>query len=112
MLASPLAISAVAGCLGWPVPAADPQGDLTPSATPVLLVNSRHDPATAYPWARHVAAQLGPKATLITYEGWGHVVYDHTKCVSALVDRYLITLTPPAVGTSCPAVDPEPFGVG
>ena len=112
MLASPLAISAVAGCLGWPLPAADPQRDLTPAAAPVLLVNSRHDPATAYVWAQHVAEQLGPKATLVTYEGWGHVVYDHTKCVSELVDRYLIALTPPAAGTSCPAVDPEPFGVG
>jgi pimeloyl-ACP methyl ester carboxylesterase len=112
MLASPLAISAVAGCLGWPVPAADPQRDLSPAAAPVLLVNARHDPATAYAWARHVAAQLGPKATLITYDGWGHVVYDHTKCVSALVDGYLITLTTPPAGTSCPAVNPEPFGVG
>ena len=112
MLASPLAISAVAGCLGWPAPAADPQRDLTAATAPTLLVNARHDPATAYVWAQHVAAQLGPKATLITYEGWGHVVYDHTKCVSDLVDGYLIALTVPAPGTTCPAVDPEPFGVG
>ena len=112
MLASPLAISAVAGCLGWPVPAADPQRVLPPAVAPVLLVNSRHDPATAYAWAQHVAAQLGPKATLVTYEGWGHVDYDHTKCVSALVDRYLIALAMPAAGTSCPAVEPQPFGVG
>ena len=112
MLASPLAVSAVAGCLGWPVAPADPQRDLAPATAPVLLVNGRHDPATAYAWARHVAAQLGPEATLVTYEGWGHVAYRHTKCVRDLVDRFLIALVRPAAGATCPAIDPEPFGVG
>jgi pimeloyl-ACP methyl ester carboxylesterase len=112
ILASPLAVSATAGCLGWPTPAADPQAGLTPAAIPVMLVNAEHDPATAYPWAVHVTRQLGPRAVLLRYRGWGHVAYDKTKCVSGLIDHYLITLATPAPGTTCKAVDPEPFGVG
>ncbi len=112
ILASPLAISATAGCLGWPTPPADPQADLTPATIPVLLVNAVHDPATAYQWAAHVARQLGPKAVLLRYRGWGHVAYPKTKCVSGLVDHYLLTLGTPAPGSTCKPVDPEPFGVG
>ena len=78
----------------------------------MLLVNAVHDPATAYPWARHVAQQLGPNATLVSYQGWGHVVYNRTPCVAGAVDGYLIGLTSPAAGATCPPVEPEPFGVG
>jgi pimeloyl-ACP methyl ester carboxylesterase len=113
MLASPLAISATAGCLGWPTAPANPQRALTPSRMgPILLVNARHDPATSYLWARHVAEQLGPQATLFTYDGWGHVAYNRSTCISDVVDRYLIDRVRPAPRSTCPPVEPEPFGVG
>jgi pimeloyl-ACP methyl ester carboxylesterase len=112
MLASPLALSATAGCLGLSGTAADPQRDLEPASIPVLLLNSRHDPATAYVWAQHVAAQLGPRAVLLTYDGWGHVAYNRTPCVSDLVDAYLIDGVQPVPGTRCPGKLPDPFGVG
>lgn len=114
MLASPLALAATVGCLGWPVAPANPQRPLVvpPGAPPVLLIGSRHDPATAYVWAQRVAHQLRPVADLVTYEGWGHVVYNRSPCVAAAADAYLIGLkrTPP--GTACPAIEPSPFGVG
>ncbi|MFC7534659.1 alpha/beta hydrolase [Actinoplanes sp. GCM10030250] len=112
MLTSPLALTAVAGCLGWPRLPVNPQRAIQRATGPVLLVNSRHDPATAYTWARQVAMQLGPDARLLTYDGWGHVAYSHSTCVSRAVDRYLSDLTLPATGASCPAVEPEPYGVG
>ncbi|MGK5677984.1 alpha/beta hydrolase [Actinoplanes sp. URMC 104] len=114
MLISPLALNALTGCLGWPSPPDNPQRDPDPppGLGPVLLVNAVHDPATAYPWARRVAARLGHSASLLTYDGWGHVVYGKSPCVAGAVDRYLLTLRPVAPGTRCPAVDPEPFGVG
>jgi pimeloyl-ACP methyl ester carboxylesterase len=113
MLASPLALTAAVGCLGWPHPPADPQRPLGPARTgPVLLVNARHDPATAYAWAQHVARGLGPAATLVTYEGWGHVVYDRSPCTTGVVDGYLLTVRPPAAGTTCPGVLPPSSGVG
>jgi hypothetical protein len=40
------------------------------------------------------------------------VVYNASDCVSGHVDKYLTTLVPPAAGTSCPGIEPEPFGVG
>ncbi len=114
MLASPLAMAALSGCLGWPTAPANPQHALVPppGLPPVLLVGTRHDPATAYAWAAHVAQQFGPVAGLLTYEGWGHVVYNRSTCVSGEVDKYLITLARPPAGTTCPAVEPPPFGVG
>jgi pimeloyl-ACP methyl ester carboxylesterase len=112
MLASPLVLSATVGCLGWPAEPSDPQRDLRPVATPILVVNGRHDPVTAYAWAQHVAAQLGPAARLFTYDGWGHVAYGRSDCVTGTVDTYLITVRTPAAGASCPGVVPPPFGVG
>jgi pimeloyl-ACP methyl ester carboxylesterase len=112
MRVSPLALSATIGCLGWPSPVRNPQRRLPPATVATLLINARHDPATPYAWARSVAAQLGPRATLATYAGWGHVVYGRTPCVTGIVDRYLLDLRRPATGTSCAGVVPDPFGVG
>jgi pimeloyl-ACP methyl ester carboxylesterase len=112
MTASPLALTATVGCLGWPSPVTNPQRPLAATGTPTLLINARHDPATPYLWARNVTAQLGPKATLLTYDGWGHVVYGRTACVTSAVDRYLIDLRLPAPGISCPGTVPDPFGIG
>ncbi|MEV6301552.1 alpha/beta hydrolase [Actinoplanes sp. NPDC051861] len=112
MLTSPLVLTATAGCLGWPIPPSNPQRPIQPASGPVLLVNARHDPATAYAWARQLTDKLGPAARLLTYEGWGHVAYSHSRCVSGAVDRYLFDLTLPEPGASCPAIEPEPYGVG
>jgi pimeloyl-ACP methyl ester carboxylesterase len=112
MLASPLVLSATVGCLGWPAAPSDPQRDLRPVGAPILVLNGRHDPVTAYAWAQHVTAQLGPAARLFTYDGWGHVAYGRSDCVTGTVDMYLITLRTPAAGTTCPGVVPPPFGVG
>ncbi|MET3430150.1 pimeloyl-ACP methyl ester carboxylesterase [Actinoplanes tereljensis] len=114
MLASPLALSATVGCLGWPYAPANPQHRIVPppGMPPVLLVGTRHDPATSYVWAQRMAQQLGPAASVLTYEGWGHVNYNRSPCVAAVADKYLLTLARPASGASCPAVEPQPFGVG
>ena len=110
---SPLALSSLYGCLGRPGPVNNPQRALSPARTgPVLLVNARHDPATPYAWAEHVAAQLGPRASIVTYEGWGHIVYGRSDCVNAAMDRFLLTARPPAAGTRCPGVEPKAAGVG
>jgi pimeloyl-ACP methyl ester carboxylesterase len=114
MLASPLALGAVTGCLGWPSAPPNPQRALVPprGMAPVLLIGSRHDPATSYAWAQSVAGQLGDAGSLLTYEGWGHVVYNRSPCVAAAADKYLVSLIRPAAGASCPGVEPSPFGVG
>jgi pimeloyl-ACP methyl ester carboxylesterase len=114
MLVSPLALNAVAGCVGWPSAPVNPQRAFLPppGLPPVVLIGSKHDPATAYTWAQKVAGEFGAAGNLITYEGWGHVVYNNSPCVSGLVDKYLLTVTRPPAGSTCPAVEPQPFGVG
>ncbi|MEW9552272.1 alpha/beta fold hydrolase [Nonomuraea sp. NPDC050783] len=93
-------------CQGHPVN--NPQHRLRyKGSAPLLVTTSMHDPDTPYVWSANVARQLGPKATLLTYEGWGHGVYGMTECTTAAMDDYLLSLTVPAKGTRCPAEEPQ-----
>ncbi|MCK2215668.1 alpha/beta hydrolase [Actinomadura sp. ATCC 31491] len=74
---------------------------------PILLGNSLHDPATPYVWSANATRQLGPKAVLLTYEGWGHRIYGKDKCQTDIIDQYLIALTVPPRGTRCAVGTPE-----
>jgi len=94
-------------CLNFPVSVNNPQHVLRVNTDfPLLEINSRHDPATAYAWAVDDAHQLGRHARFVTYLGWGHGAYPHSACTIGTVDSYLISRTLPAVGTACPAVPP------
>jgi pimeloyl-ACP methyl ester carboxylesterase len=97
---------AVTGCVGWPDPASNPQHPLqVHGAPPLLMLSSRHDPATPYAWSQAAARQSG--STLLTYDGWGHGAYfKHSPCVTKAADDYLITGKLPARGTHCAAVEP------
>ncbi|WP_043633001.1 alpha/beta fold hydrolase [Nonomuraea candida] len=89
-------------CQGFPV--TNPQHRLKyDGSAPLLVSSSLHDPSTPYEWSANVAEQLGPKATLLTYEGWGHSIYGRTPCTTSAIDGYLISQTVPAPGTRCPA---------
>ncbi|MEV4055092.1 alpha/beta hydrolase [Amycolatopsis sp. NPDC049688] len=101
-----LAWRAVTGCVGWPDPAGNPQHPLqVHGAPPLLMLSSRHDPATPYAWSQAAARQSG--STLLTYDGWGHGAYfKHSPCVTKAADDYLITGKLPARGTHCAAVEP------
>ncbi|MER6003111.1 alpha/beta hydrolase [Nonomuraea angiospora] len=104
---SPLAIGPVISCLGQPDPIPNPQHRLkVRTNTPLLVLNSLHDPATVYPWALSTTQQLGRSGRLLTYEGWGHIAYGRGACTTGAVDTYLISRTLPAPGTRCPAVPP------
>ncbi|GAA4708683.1 alpha/beta hydrolase [Phytohabitans rumicis] len=108
MLFPPPATSLTAACLGSPAKIANPQHRLRvrDSATPLLLTNALHDPATGYNRALGVARQLGSEGVLLTYDGWGHGVYGRSECVTAAIDSYLISQQLPARGTHCPGVEP------
>ncbi|MGN9780319.1 alpha/beta hydrolase [Nonomuraea sp. ZG12] len=111
MLVSVLAQGMVATCLGQPAPIPNPQHRLRVHGTPTLLLgNSLHDPATAYPWAVNAARQIGREARLLTYEGWGHGIYGQGECPTAAIDAYLISGALPAEGARCPAVVPADAG--
>lgn len=101
----PQGLLAIATCLGTPAPVANPQHRLrVRTDVPLLLANTRHDPASGHNWATNVARQLGRSGVLLTYEGWGHGNYTRSTCVQDAVDRYLISVDVPARDTRCPAV--------
>lgn len=93
-------------CEQWPARTGNPQHRTdADGAPPVLLMNSRHDPATPHAWATSVARQLDD-SVLLTYEGWGHRTYDRSPCTLDAFHRYLIDRATPRPGASCPAVEP------
>jgi pimeloyl-ACP methyl ester carboxylesterase len=94
-------------CIGWPGPVNNPQHRLDVQGAPtILMLNGKHDPATGYEWALHVAAQLRDQAVLVTYEGAGHTAYRRNACTRGAADQYLLEGTVPPSGTVCEADDP------
>ncbi|TWD79947.1 alpha/beta hydrolase family protein [Kribbella amoyensis] len=102
----PGALLATASCLGAPTEVDNPQHRLRVRDLdrPILLAATVHDPASGYNWATNVARQLGHSGVLLTYEGWGHGSYSTSPCMQAAIDTYLVELTVPRRGNSCPAV--------
>ncbi|MBF9132788.1 alpha/beta fold hydrolase [Plantactinospora sp. S1510] len=94
-------------CAGWDGEVHSPQHRLrVGTSVPLLLINSRHDPATPHRWAVNAAEQLGRKGRLVSYEGAGHGAYLRTPCTVGHVDRYLIDRRLPPVGAACGALAP------
>ncbi|MFC4534343.1 alpha/beta fold hydrolase [Sphaerisporangium dianthi] len=101
MRLNPMPIEDLPICLGHPT--TNPQHRLRyTGSAPLLLGTSIHDPSTPYAWTANVARQLGPKAGLLTYEGWGHRIYGKDECSTVPVDDYLISLVVPPNGFRCP----------
>jgi pimeloyl-ACP methyl ester carboxylesterase len=105
---SPDSLKQMVWCAGWPSKISNPQHRLDVTESPkVLVVNALHDPATSYAWARNVARQLGDRAALVTYEGWGHGNYGDSSCTMDAIVTYLTHDTTSTGDISCPAVEPS-----
>jgi len=94
-------------CVGDPLPTTNPQHPLEiTGAPPLVMIGNIHDYATVYKWNKTAAQQSG--SHLITYEGWYHTAYGPNKpsqCVNSAVEAYLLNLTVPKEGLSCPAME-------
>ncbi|UUN29047.1 alpha/beta hydrolase [Streptomyces sp. FIT100] len=91
-------------CAKWPVPGER----VTPEASakgadPILVVGTTGDPATPYEGARRMADELGEGVgVLLTNKGEGHGGYSpHNRCVTELVDSYLLDGKVPEDGSTC-----------
>ncbi len=103
---SSLGHGATMACIGFPK-ATNPQRPLKIRNAPkILLTNAKHDPATAYEWAVNAHRQSRDTTVFVTYEGWGHGVYDRSECTLKINNEYLVSLKLPRNGTSCAAVEP------
>jgi hypothetical protein len=104
---SSLGHGATMGCIGFPK-ATNPQKPLNIKHAPkILMTNSKHDPATVYDWAVNAHRQSRDTTVFVTYEGWGHGVYDRSECTLKINNEYMVGLKLPRNGTSCAAVEPS-----
>lgn len=74
---------------------------------PVLIVNSRFDPATPLASAQRLH-ELLPDSALLVHEGVGHVAAQQSACVVQAAGTYLTEGTLPVEGATC-APDRVPF---
>lgn len=94
---------ASAGLDSWPVKSSTPRRPLSAEGAPeMLLVGTTHDPATPYVMAENVNQAID-NTVLLTVEGWNHGAYRRSspKCVTSIVDTFLINGELPAPGTVC-----------
>jgi pimeloyl-ACP methyl ester carboxylesterase len=88
-------------CSAWEAPRTPlPDRDAEGSA-PILVIGTQGDPVTPLPGAVAMAEDL-TSAVLLTWQGSGHTAYPKTGCVTAAVNAYLIDLTAPQDGLTCP----------
>ncbi|WP_177212879.1 alpha/beta hydrolase [Geodermatophilus ruber] len=89
----------------WPREAEDAYDGpfAVPGSSPTpLVIATTDDPATPYPGARSMVAELG-NARLLTMYGSGHTAFgqDNSACVDTAATTYLVDGTLPAPGTVC-----------
>jgi pimeloyl-ACP methyl ester carboxylesterase len=101
MFGGPVA-TGLLGCVVWPG-ASDPY-PVGPAegAPPILVVGTLGDPATPYESTARLAELLG-SGVVLTWEGEGHTAFRRNGCINDEVGAYLIDLTVPDQGTTCPA---------
>lgn len=88
-------------CTVWPAPADPyPTGPAT-GAPPIVVIGTTGDPATPYESTAQLA-ELLQVGVVVTSEGEGHTAYPENRCIAEVVDAYLVDLTVPAEGTTCP----------
>jgi pimeloyl-ACP methyl ester carboxylesterase len=90
------------GCLGWPPrPVPMPESDWASGSARVLVVAGRNDPDAPFPGSVRVARSFN-RAALLINEADGHISFGASQCVADYQQRYLVSLTAPAPGTTCP----------
>jgi pimeloyl-ACP methyl ester carboxylesterase len=77
------------------------------TSTHVLVLGTRHDPATPYRNTRPYAS-LFPRATVVTLNGWGHTTLGQSRCTDAQVTDYLLEPRRHRADAVC-ATDVVPF---
>lgn len=92
---------AIAGCLGWPVPAQPvTAGAPVQGAPPALVLQSTHQALAPYRAGAAMAAQL-PGSVVLGHEGDDYSMFLVSECVRKATNNYLTTRALPAPGTTC-----------
>ena len=71
-------------------------------SAPIVVIGTKHDPATPYHWAKAMRRTL-ENSVLLTWEGDGHLAYGRSgACIENQVNAYLLTGRVPKDGLVCP----------
>jgi pimeloyl-ACP methyl ester carboxylesterase len=89
-------------CAQWPGKRDPYPAGAAKGAPPIVVVGTTGDPATPYEQTPKLANMLGA-GVVLTWQGEGHTAYPQTRCITNAVNSYLVNLTVPAQGTTCPA---------
>lgn len=95
-------------CHGYPIaPVEAPPVNLrAPSNQPgFLVIGGTKDITAPFTWAENIAAQ-NPTSRLVARDGYGHVSLGKSRCVSTIINDYLVRGVLPANNTHCPT-DPD-----
>ena len=88
-------------------PKANPGPYRAKGSAPIVVIGTKHDPATPYSWAQNMRKTLD-NSVLLTREGDGHAAYGGgSPCIDTSVDKYLLTGEVPKDGLDCPAERPQ-----
>ena len=83
-------------------PKSNPGPYTAKGSAPIVVIGTRHDPATPYSWAQALHKSLS-NSVLLTWEGDGHLAYSRAgSCIQSPVDKYLLTGEVPKDGLVCP----------
>ena len=89
-------------CSAWDAPRTPLPARHAAGSAPILVIGTKGDPVTQVQGAVDMAQDLA-SGVLLTWEGSAHTAYPKTDCVTKAVDAYLIDLTAPQDGLTCPA---------
>jgi pimeloyl-ACP methyl ester carboxylesterase len=101
LFGAPLAVGLIT-CALWPGKRDPYPTGRANGAPPIVVVGTTGDPATPYEQTPRLADMLGV-GVVLTWQGEGHTAYPETGCVNRAVNDYLIKLTVPRRGLTCPA---------
>jgi pimeloyl-ACP methyl ester carboxylesterase len=89
-------------CAIWPVqPTAAATPIHAPGTPPIVVIGTRHDPATPLRWAQGLARELD-RGVLMTARGSRHTAFAAgNSCIDDHVVTYLVDRKPPKNGTAC-----------
>ncbi len=90
------------GCALWPGKRDPLSTTAATGAPPIVVVGTTGDPATPYQNTAALARMLGV-GHVLTWQGEGHTAFPQTTCIDTAVDQYLLNLTVPPDGETCPA---------
>ena len=88
-------------------PKANPGPYRAKGSAPIVVIGTKHDPATPHHWAQALHKSLS-NSVLLTREGDGHTAYGRgSSCIDSAVDKYLLTGEVPKDGLDCPTERPQ-----